>query len=173
MVRSWFTTRRLQSQLIAWTAVILLITVPTISEVRIRANIKLLEDNLRVRSQTLAHSAIRVLQLTSASPLNLDIPGLEDRLREFVEADATLNRLDIVRVDRGSAAIVASSSTALEPIVSTVPAAPSSVIRVIDSQRSMVITEPVEGTDLAIVAVSSMQNIDRFQDFNRSLIPAF
>jgi len=173
MVRSWFTTRRLQSQLIAWTAVILLITVPTISEVRIRANIKLLEDNLRVRSQTLAHSAIRVLQLTSASPLNLDIPGLEDRLREFVEADATLNRLDIVRVDRGSAAIVASSSTALEPIVSTVPAAPSSVIRVIDSQRSMVITEPVESTDLAIVAVSSMQNIDRFQDFNRSLIPAF
>src|SRR5215468_4198208 len=100
MVKSWFTTRRLQSQLIAWTAVILLITVPTISEVRIRANIQLLENNLRQRSETLAHSAIRVLRLTSTSPLDLDIPGLEERLREFVEADATLTRLDIIRVDQ-------------------------------------------------------------------------
>src|SRR5262245_40289957 len=172
MFKTWFTTRRLQTQLMVWTAVIMLVTVPTISEIRIRANIHVLEDNLRQRSQTLARAAARALRLSSTPSHAFDIHGLEERLREFVEADPTLTRLDIVRVDGTKPTVVASSSTVLEPVIPAVPAELSTDIRTIGSDRAMVTTQPVEGTDLVLVAVSSLENIDRYQEFNRQLIPA-
>src|SRR3954465_12829026 len=88
MWNSAFTTRRLQSQLVAWTALILITTVVGMSEIRTRANIRLLEQNLRDRTDTLLRGVDRALSLQSVSGSELPaINSLQQKLRDFVQAD--------------------------------------------------------------------------------------
>src|SRR5688500_9572736 len=101
---SWLTARRLQTQLLLWTALILTVSVVGTLEARIRANSRLLEGNLRTRSETMIKAVDEALGLRFAPQLGtLTLPPdvISDKLDEFVEADATLIRLDVIE-RRGS-----------------------------------------------------------------------
>ncbi len=53
MFKSWsFGARRIQSQLVVWTALILVMTVVVISEIRSRSSVRLLEDYLQDRAES-------------------------------------------------------------------------------------------------------------------------
>src|SRR6476660_5826133 len=120
MVRpSWFAARRLQSQLIIWTAVIMIVSVVVTQEVRTRRNIRLLEQNLRERNEQLISAVDRSLRLQSA-PEPLMLASLEQRLREFIEADRTLTRLDVVQRRGDQTIVVASSSRMPELLLHTI-----------------------------------------------------
>src|SRR5436853_6292810 len=93
---SWFMGKRLQTRLILWTGVILIMAITAASEIRTRYNIEILESNLKVRSETLVVAVNKTLGHMVASP-DLDIGVLENRMREFVDADRTLTRLDILQ----------------------------------------------------------------------------
>src|SRR5688572_17459635 len=88
---SWFTARRIQSQLLIWTSVIITASVSITQEVRMSRNIRLLEDGLRERSAQLIEAVDRSLRLGSRTDAFTQ-ESLEQRLREFVEADRTLTR---------------------------------------------------------------------------------
>ncbi len=171
---SWLIARRLQTQLLVWTAVILLVSVVAILETRIRFSAALLEDNLRNRSETMIKAVDEALGLRFAAqigPLPPDI--MSDKLDEFVEADATLIRLDVVQRRGREVVEVASSRRNPEVLVRTISEAPHTEVRKIGADRTMVTSQIVEGTTYGVVAVNSMENIDRFLVFNRSQIPAF
>src|SRR5262245_57772820 len=103
---SWFAARRLQSQLLIWTAIILIVCVPVTQEVRTRRNIRLLEENQRGRNEQLIAAVDRSLRPQLAKSLEPAARvSLEQRLREFIEADRTLTRLDVVE-RRGSETVV-------------------------------------------------------------------
>src|SRR6185503_18435867 len=103
---SWFTGKRLQTRLILWTGVILIVSVTAASEIRTRYNIHLLESNLQVRSETLVGAVNRTLGHLASAP-DRDINTLENRLRDYVEADRTLTRLDILQSNKGSVSLLA------------------------------------------------------------------
>jgi signal transduction histidine kinase len=171
---SWLTARRLQTQLLLWTALILIVSVVTILEVRIRSSARLLEGNLRNRSETMIKAVDEALGLRFAPQVGTLPPDvISDKLDEFVEADATLIRLDVVQQRGTEIVIVASSRRTPELLVSTIPAAPYTDIRKIGSDRAMITSQVVAGTTYGVVAVASMENIDRFLVFNRGQIPAF
>ena len=171
---SWLTARRLQSQLVAWTALILIVSVVSTSEIRTRANIRLLEQNLRDRTETLVRAVDRALGLNSISESEFpSVDSLQGKLREFVQADRTLTRLDIVRQRNGEIVVKASTSTDPSPLLETMPADLVTEIRQIGNERAMLSIEPVKGTSYGIVAVSSLQNVDRYEAFNRRQTPVF
>ena len=62
---SWLAARRLQSQLVAWTALILIVSVAGTSEIQTRANIRLLEQNLRDRTESVVHAVYCAISLGS------------------------------------------------------------------------------------------------------------
>src|SRR5687767_1418678 len=99
MWRPSFLARRLQTQLLVWTALILIASVTLTFEVRTRLNLRVLEGNLRDRTETLVRAVDRsiLMELKVVSP-----QALESRLRELVEADRTLERLDIMEERNGS-----------------------------------------------------------------------
>lgn len=169
---SWFTGKRLQTRLIAWTAVILIVAVIAASEIRTRYNIHLLESNLQIRSETLVGALNKTLGQMVSSP-DLQIPALENRLDEFVEADRTLTRLDIVRANDATLSLLATSSDERVSMISSVPPGLSTWIQTIAAERVMVTAAPLDGTSLSLVAFSSLENIDRYEDVNRWLAPAF
>src|SRR5439155_14504950 len=98
--------KRLQTQLLVWTTLIVVISVVVTFEVRMRLNLRMLEDNLRDRTETLVRAVDRTLMLgTNPMP----VPALQTRLREFVETDPTLTRLDII--ERGDDGLHVLAST--------------------------------------------------------------
>jgi len=169
---SWFTGKRLQTRLMLWTGVILIVSIMAASEIRTRYNTHILESNLRVRSETLVEALSRTLNhLTSSA--NPDIPALETRLREYVEADRTLTRLDIVQEKNGSLALLATSSDQRIPAVKNVSPVMETRVENLPEERAMVTSAPLEGTTFSLVALSSMENIDRYKEINRWITPAF
>src|SRR5436190_16784032 len=167
---SWFTGKRLQTRLILWTGVILIVAITAASEIRTRYNIKILESNLKVRSETLVGALNKTLGNMAKSP-DLDINALKDRLQEFVEADRTLTRLDILQSSNGS--LLATSSDESEPAIHNVPPELTTRIETLAGERVMVTTAPLEGTPFSLVAFSSLENIDRYQEVNRWITWAF
>jgi signal transduction histidine kinase len=168
---SWFAARRLQSQLLLWTAIIMIASVSITLEMRMRSNIRLLEQALRERSEQLIMAVERSVLPGLKEPFLRDV--VEQRLREFVEADRTLTRLDIVeRRDAGNM-MVASSFRMPELLPLDVPPGQNTAIRTVGNERMMVATLAVEGTNYGIIAVSSLSNIDRYEAFNRSQNPLF
>jgi signal transduction histidine kinase len=171
---SWLTTRRLQSQLVAWTALILIVSVVGTAEIRTRANIRLLEQNLRDRTETLLRAVDHALGLGSLSESDfLPVDSLQQKLREFVQADQTLTRLDIVQQRNGHMFVLASTANDPSPLLQTMPSDLATEVRQIGNERAMISVEPVKGTSYGIVAVSSLQNVDRYEAFNRRQTPIF
>jgi signal transduction histidine kinase len=148
-----YTGKRLQTRLMLWTSVILLVAVTAASEIRTRYNIHLLESNLQIRSETLVGALNKTVKHLATSS-EIDIESVKHRLREFVDADRTLTRLDIVQSNR-------------------VPAGLKTWIESKAGERVMVTSSPLEGTQLAVVAFFSLENIDRYQEINRWLNPVF
>jgi hypothetical protein len=85
--------KRVQTQLLVWTALILVISVTGLFEIRMYLNVSNLEQNLRDRSETTATAVEKAL---SVGVPGVDMTTLGSRLLDFVEADRTLDRLDIV-----------------------------------------------------------------------------
>jgi hypothetical protein len=93
---SWYASRRLQTQLLLWTAIIVIVSVVGTLEIRVRSNVRLLEDNLKDRSETTLRSLEQVVDLATSNSGPAPIKALEPELRERVAADRTLIRLDIL-----------------------------------------------------------------------------
>jgi signal transduction histidine kinase len=174
LTSTWYTSRRLQTQLLLWTAVIVIISVVSTMEIRIRSNIELLEANLRDRSETTIRSLKQVLNpIIAANPQSLSAVPLEPELRERVTADRTLVRLDVVQRHGDDARIVASSSTMPEPVLQNVGPNLRTEIRRLEGRRVMVTSQAVENGDYGIISIASMENVDRYASLNRRGIPAF
>ena len=169
---AWFTGKRLQTRLILWTALILIVGILSASEIRTKYNIHLLESNLQVRSETLVQALNKSLGNAASLP-DMDLALLEKRLQEFVDADRTLTRLDILQSRSGTLSLVATSSTGKEPAIRSVPANLSTWIENKAGERLMVTSAPLEGTPFVLVALSSLENIDRYEEINRWITPAF
>jgi signal transduction histidine kinase len=169
---SWYTARRLQTQLLLWTAIIVIISVVGTMEVRVRSNVRLLEANLRNRSETIIRSVAQILKLvTASSDVRAALNSMEPELRERVAADPTLVRLDIVELPSGR--IASSSSDEPDVLVRSFSDTPSTQIRQAEGRRLMITSHAVGNGTYGIVAVASMANVDRLADTNRRDIPAF
>ena len=162
---SWFLARRLQTQLLFWTALIVVISVGVTFEVRTRLNLRMLEQNLRDRIETLVRAVDRTLRLNSGE---VPVEAWERRLREFVEADRTLTRLDVVEERNGELRVVASSAESSDLLIRSRPAAITTEIRRIGPERDMISVQPVAASPYIIVALASLDNLDRYEESNRS-----
>src|SRR6185436_16377746 len=105
-------------------------------------NIHILETNLRVRSETLLGALNRTLRHRTAVP-SPDIAALEDRLREYVDADRTLTRLDILQSNGGSSSLLATSSDRRVPATQSIPTGLSTSIENLAGERIMVTSAPL------------------------------
>jgi signal transduction histidine kinase len=171
---SWYTARRLQSQLLLWTALIVIASIVGTMELRIHSNVRLLEGNLRYRSETIIRSVTLALnQAMATSSPSFDVRSFEPELRERVGADSTLVRLDVVRFQGGNLAVVASTAEEPDILVRTLGKAPSTEIRQMGPERVMITSSAIENGDYGIVAVATMENIDRYESSNRRGVPAF
>lgn len=170
MWKKWFLARRLQTQLLLWTALILIVSVAITFEVRTRLNLQLLEGNLRDRTETLVHVVDRALLLGSSE---LRVAALEARLAEFVEADRTLTRLDLVEKRGENFHVLASSSTSPDLLLHSAPVATTTDIRSNGDDRDMITIHPVANTPYFVVAITSLENIDRYEEINRVRSPLF
>ena len=157
--------RRLQTQLLVWTALIVVLSVGVTFEVRMRLNLRMLEDNLRDRTETLVRAVDHTLMLGSSQ---MPVSALEARLREFVEADRTLTRLDIIENRDGAMRVLASSWESPELLIPAIPAATTTEIRSAGEERDMIAVQPVADSPYAIVALASLENLDRYEARNRS-----
>jgi signal transduction histidine kinase len=174
MFKSWsFGARRIQTQLVVWTALIIVLSVVVISEIRMRASVRLLQNYLQDRAESEVRTVANALNLTNVRAAALQIPVIDKRLREFVEGDPTLDRMDILQSREGVLSVLCSSSEEAQERVTSVPETLTSDVRSFDSQKMMVTSLPLEDSDLVLVAYSSLKNIEQFQDFNRLLTPAF
>jgi signal transduction histidine kinase len=174
MFKSWsFGARRIQTQLVVWTALILVISVVIISEIRTRSGVRLLENYLEDRAESEVRTVANALNLSHTRAAALQIPVIDRRLREFVEGDPTLNRMDILQSRDGVLSVLCSSAEEAEERVTTIPDGLASEVRSINSEQILVTSFRIEDTDLVLVAYSSLSNIEQFQTFNRLLTPVF
>jgi two-component system NtrC family sensor kinase len=170
----WYTARRLQSQLLLWTALIVTLSVVATMEISVRSNLRMLEGNLRDRSETVIRSVKRFIELTARGNRDTSIVTLlGPELRERVVADRTLIRLDIVERRNGGVVVAASSDNSPEVLVGRFSSNPVTEIRQLGEQRVMITSQAIEATEYAIVAVASMEYVDRYAAVNRRGIPAF
>jgi signal transduction histidine kinase len=167
---SRFGARRLQKQLLLWTALILVVSVAVTFEVRTRLNLRLLEEDQRSRTETLVGAVERTLMLGVAE---MPVPALESRLHEFVEADQPLARLDIVEKRDSGLRVLASTSSTPNLMIAAIPETTTSDIQSRGSGRQMLIVQPVANTPYAIIAVSSLEDLDRYEAINRVRTPFF
>ncbi len=165
-----FLAKRLQTQLLAWTALILVISVAVTFEIRTGLNLRLLEENLRDRAETLVVAVDRALGFRSAE---VDAALIGRRLTEFVEADRTLDRLDIVEKKANEIRVVASSDLTPDLLIQSIPPALGTTRRDLNGERDLITVLPIEGTPYAIVALSSFENLDRYEALNRARDPIF
>jgi methyl-accepting chemotaxis protein len=174
MIKSWsFGARRIQNQLVVWTALILVLSVFLISEIRNVSSVRLLQHYLEDRAQSEVRAVADLLNLSNTRAVALQIPVVDRRLREFVSSDPTLDRVDIMQSRDGVLSVLCSSSETAEERIKSVPAGLTSKVDSVDSEKMLVTSLPIEDSDLILVAYSSMGNIDRFQEFNSLLTPIF
>jgi signal transduction histidine kinase len=170
----WYTARRLQTQLLVWTTVIVIVSVVATMEIRIRSNVRLLEGNLRDRSETMLRSLRPVVEaVIGPSSAGERMHSLEPELRERVAADRTLIRLDVVRRRGAEVTIAASSSNTPDILIRSFERTPVTQVREIGGLRAMVTSQAIENSEYGLVAAASMENIDRYASFNQRGIPAF
>lgn len=169
-MKAWFLARRLQTQLLVWTALIVALSVVVTFEVRTRLNLRMLEQNLRDRMETLVRAVDNTLPLGGDE---MSIPALEARLREFVEADRTLNRIDIVEKHEGKLRVLASSIESPDLLIHSIPDGIITNIRSLGDERDMITVQPVADTAYTIVALASLENLDRYEASNRASMPLF
>jgi two-component system NtrC family sensor kinase len=156
-----------------WTALIVTVSVVGTMEIGVRSNVRLLEGNLRDRSETVIRSVKRLLDTAAGSKSDDSaLRSMGPELRERVVADRTLMRLDILRQRDGEIVVAASSTNTPNILVRNFSDTPVTEIRQIGDQRVMVTSQTVENTDYVIVAVASLENVDRYAAFNRRSIPA-
>jgi signal transduction histidine kinase len=167
MWNNWVTARRLQTQLLLWTALILIASVGITFEVSTRLNLRMLEENLRDRAETL----VRAVDRAVLGGVEESRATLERRLDEFVDADRTLTRLDVLEIRGGQLQLLASSSRMPDLLVTSAPAATTTEIRSSEGGRDMVTMHPVPVSPFVIVAVTSLENIDRYEAINRGRLP--
>jgi len=171
LASKWYTARRLQTQLLLWTTLILIVAVVGTMEIRVRLNVRLLEENLRDRSETTIRSLNQVLERFQSG--SLSGPALEQELRERVAADRTLIRLDVVQRRLADTVMVATSSGMPDPVTRKFGTGPTTDIGIVAGRRAMITSQAVADGEYGIASVASMENIDRYASFNRSGIPAF
>ncbi len=165
MFKSWsFGARRIQTQLVVWTALIIVLSVVVISEIRMKSSVHLLQNYLQDRAESEVRTVANALNLTNVRAAALQIPVIDKRLREFVDGDPTLDRMDILQSRDGVLSVLCSSSEEAQERVSKVPETLRSEVRTYDSQKMMVTSLPIEDSDLVLVAYSSLKNIEQFQD---------
>jgi signal transduction histidine kinase len=168
-----FGARRIQNQMVVWTALILVLSVVGISEIRGRSSVRLLESYLQDRAGSEVRTVANALELPHMRSAALQIPKVDQRLREFVDGDPTLDRMDILQDRDGVLSVLCSSAEQAEERIATVADGLNSEVRRIDSERMLVTTFPIEDSDLVLVSYSSMSNIEHFQELNRLLTPVF
>src|SRR6185436_15618460 len=157
MFKGWsFGVRRIQTQLLIWTALILMLAVAVISEIRGQSNTRLLQNFLQDRAESEVRTVASALKLQEARAAALQIPVVDRRLREFVESDPTLHRMDIVQIRDEMTSVLCSSSDEAEERISSIPIGMTSAISVLSSGRMLVTTFRVAGSDIALVAYSSL-----------------
>ena len=164
---SWLLARRLQTQLLFWTALIVVVSVGVTFEIRTRLNLRMLEQNLRDRTETLVRSVENTLTLGS-SQIVVPERDLEGRLGEFADAVRTLTRLDVVEVRDGVLRVAASSSASRKPVIDAIPARLTTDIRTVGGERAMISVQPVPAGSQAVVAMASLENLDRYEASNHS-----
>src|SRR5216117_644224 len=157
--------KRLQTQLLVWTTLIVVVSVVLTFEVRMRLNLRMLEDNLRERTETLVRAVDRTLMLASNE---LPPAALQTRLREFVETDPTLTRLDIIESGDNGLHVLASSWESPELLIPAIPEDTVTEIRSSGEERTMIAVQPVADSPYAIVALASLETLDRYEASNRS-----
>lgn len=155
--------RRLQTRLILWTALIVTVCVAGIFEIRSQMAARLIENDLRERAKTVVNAAARTLVEGDATSRR----AIRVRLREFVDADAALIRMDVVHNVSGVMKITASSASSPDLLLDHWPAKDENWISAQNSQREMIWAMPVQGSPYAIVAVTSLDIRDRFVAMNR------
>jgi len=174
MFKSWsFGAHRIQTQLVVWTALILILSVVIISEIRTQSSVRLLQNYLEDRAESEVRTVADALNLTRVRAAALQIPVIDKRLREFVAGDPTLDRMDILQSRDGVLSVLCSSREEAQERVTSVPGTISSEVRSFNSAEFLVTSLPIEDSDLVLVAYSSLSNIKQFQDFNRGVTPAF
>jgi len=174
MIKSWsFGARRIQNQMVVWTALILVLSVILISEIRSVSSVRLLQHYLQDRAESEVRAVSDSLNLSTTRAVALQIPAVDRRLREFVSGDPTLDRMDIMQSRDGVLSVLCSSSEMAEERITSIPQGLTSRVDTVGSEKMLVTTFPIEGSDLVLVAYSSMTNIDRFQEFNWVLTPIF
>src|SRR5262249_6131019 len=82
-------------------------------------------------------------------------------------------RLDIVERQGTNLVVVATSSTTRDILARTFREAPTTQIRQIGDQRVMITSQALANSNYGVVAVASMENIDKYANFNRRGIPVF
>src|SRR5436190_3370851 len=121
MFKSWsFGARRIRRQLVVWTALIIVLSIAVISEIRSRSSSRLLETYLKDRAESEVRTVANALNLTQTRAAALQIPIIDRRLREFVEGDPTLDRMDILQTRDGVPSVLCSSSMEAEERVSSI-----------------------------------------------------
>jgi len=174
MIKPWsFGARRIQNQLVVWTALILVLSVVITSEIRNISSVRLLQHYLQDRAKSEVRAVAEALNLSNTRAVALQIPLVDRSLREFVSGDPTLDRMDIMQSRDGVLSVLCSSSETAEERIKSVPAGLVSNVDNIDSEKMMVTSLAIENSDLVLVAYSSMGNIDRFREFNWLLTPIF
>ena len=81
-------------------------------------------------------------------------------------------RLDIIRRRDGDVEVIASSASIPEILVQSFGDTPTTEVRQLGDQRVLITSQAVENSEYGIVAVATMENIDRYATFNRRSIPA-
>src|SRR5215471_6483414 len=111
MFKGWsFGAKRIQTQLVIWTALILILAVAVISEIRGQSTVRLLQNFLQDRAESEVRTVASTLRFSETRAAALQIPMVDRRLREFVESDPTLDRMDIVQIRDGMISVICSSS---------------------------------------------------------------
>jgi signal transduction histidine kinase len=171
--------RRLKTRLIFWTAAIVVLAVGGSLELRTRLTASMLENDLEERSLPLVRAAIRAFG-TDAEATDRGL--LESRLQDFVDADPAMSRMDLVRArpapdasgDAGAALeLLASTAEANQALSPGTPPRAGTRIEVRDTSRELITIEPISGTDLWMVAATSLEGLDRYVAVSRMWAAVF
>jgi len=125
----------------------------------------MLEQNLRDRIETL----VRAVDPHAAFELGRGSGGgVERRLREFVEADRTLPRLDVVEERNGELRVVVEQCESSDLLIRSRPAAITTEIRRIGPERDMISVQPVAASPLRYRCAGITGQSGPYEESNRS-----
>ena len=156
--------RRLKTRLVFWTAAIVVLAVGGSLELRTRVTASMLERDMEERSLTLVRAAIRAFQ----GEIETTDPALiQSRLQDFVDADPAMSRIELVRATGGSPALVTTTADGTEPLVDILPPASTVYMAQRGRVRELITIEPIGSTGYWIVAMTSLEGLDRYVAVNR------